>query len=579
MRYTGTISLLALASVLALGWLTARDASSQQGARFEVNATHDAVDAAPGDGVCADAAGACTLRAAVMESNAVAGLDFVGLGAGTYTLNVPGVDEDLSATGDLDITDDIDMHGDSPEGTVIDGAQLDRIFHVDPLSTGAFAIFHTMTIRNGSAVSSTTGTADERGGGVLSQGNMELWFSAVTSNEAGLGGGVYGLGRVSIIVTDVRDNRAVAVPSGAGGGVYAEGELVVAQSNISDNSAVLQGGGTWGEGPLEVTLSSISDNRTEAGPDKAGGGIHSTGDLTVKRSTIARNTSSRGGGIFSTGTADLERSTVDANDATIGGGGIYNEGTITIRETTMSGNSFDAFSNPGSEAAPGTVGNATVTNSTVSGNLGGIGNGGTLALTNVTIAENTGVGLGAGTIGNVTMKNTIIGQNGVGDCTPAPGITSLGHNLDSDGTCSLNGPGDMSNVDPRLGPLAFNDTTGPGATRTHALLAGSPAIDGGDNAGCPPGDQRGFARPQDGNGDGNAVCDIGAFEAGSGAVVIPDPAPTPVASTPPATPAILPGSGGKAGGSGSVSAVVLAAIAVPVILVFSSAVWRARRRN
>jgi hypothetical protein len=514
-----------------------------------------------------------------MESNAVAGLDFVGLGAGTYSLNVPGVDEDLSATGDLDITDDIDMHGDSPEGTVIDGAQLDRIFHVDPLSTGAFAVFHTMTIQNGSAVSSTTGTADERGGGVLSQGNVELWFSAVTTNEAGLGGGVYGLGRVSIIVTDVRDNRAVAVPSGAGGGVYAAGELVVAQSNVRDNSAVLQGGGVWGEGALEVRLSSISDNRTEAGPDKAGGGIHSAGDLTVKFSTIARNSSARGGGIFSGGTADLEKSTVDANDATISGGGIYNEGTITIRETTMSGNSLGAFSNPGSEVAPGTVGNATVTNSTISANFSGIGNGGTLALTNVTIAENTSVGLGAGTIGSVSMKNTIIGQNGAGDCTPSPGITSLGHNLDSDGTCSLNGPGDMSNVDPRLGPLAFNDGTGPESTRTHALLAGSPAIDAGDNAACPPSDQRGFLRPQDGNGDGNAVCDIGAFEAGSGAVVIPDPAPTPAALTPPATPAILPGSGGKAGRSGGVSAGALALIAAPAALAMGAGVWRVRRRH
>ena len=516
-----------------------------------------------------------------MEANAVVGLDFVGLATGTYTLSVPGVDEDLAATGDLDITDDIDMHGDSPEGTVIDGAQLDRIFHVDPLSTGAFAVFHSITIQNGSAVSSTTGTADERGGGVLSQGNVELWFSAVTSNEAGLGGGVYGLGRVSIAMTEVRDNRAAAVPSGAGGGVYAERELVVAASNIRDNSAVLQGGGASGEGALEVSQSSISDNRTEAGPDKAGGGIHSTGDLTVKFSTIARNSSARGGGIFSGGTADLEKSTVDANDATISGGGIYNEGTITIRETTMSGNSLDAFSNPGSEVAPGTVGKATVTNSTISGNFSGIGNGGTLALTNVTVAENTSVGLGAGTIGSVSMKNTIIGQNGAGDCTPSPGITSLGHNLDSDGTCGLNGPGDMSNVDPRLGPLAFNDTTGPGSTRTHALLAGSPAIDAGDNAGCPAADQRSLPRPPDGNGDGNSVCDIGSFEANA---VAPTPAPTtppsptPPATAAPATPAILPGSGGKAGSSGGVSVGALAVIAVPAIVVSGGAVWRMRRR-
>jgi len=44
------------------------------------------------------------------------------------------------------------------------------------------------------------------------------------------------------------------------------------------------------------------------------------------------------------------------------------------------------------------------------------------------------------------------------------------------------------------------------------LLPGSPAIDAGDNSVCPTTDYRGVARPADGNGDGNAVCDIGAYE-------------------------------------------------------------------
>lgn len=60
----------------------------------------------------------------------------------------------------------------------------------------------------------------------------------------------------------------------------------------------------------------------------------------------------------------------------------------------------------------------------------------------------------------------------------------------------------------RLGPLANNG----GPTRTHALRAGSPAIDRGSNAGAPATDQRGRARIKDGNGDGRAVTDIGAFE-------------------------------------------------------------------
>jgi hypothetical protein len=73
------------------------------------------------------------------------------------------------------------------------------------------------------------------------------------------------------------------------------------------------------------------------------------------------------------------------------------------------------------------------------------------------------------------------------------------------------------NVDPRLGPLQDNG----GSTPTHALLPGSPAIDAGDPEGCKryfqgelfPVDQRGATRPEDGDGDGRAICDLGAFEA------------------------------------------------------------------
>jgi hypothetical protein len=79
-------------------------------------------------------------------------------------------------------------------------------------------------------------------------------------------------------------------------------------------------------------------------------------------------------------------------------------------------------------------------------------------------------------------------------------------------TCNFNGPGDMNNIDPMLGPLQNNG----GPTQTMKLLQGSPAIDAGNPSGCTEGngnllktDQSGWARPGKKDTGG---CDMGAFE-------------------------------------------------------------------
>ena len=72
----------------------------------------------------------------------------------------------------------------------------------------------------------------------------------------------------------------------------------------------------------------------------------------------------------------------------------------------------------------------------------------------------------------------------------------------SDGSNGNQVGNNASPIDPKIGPLADNG----GLTRTHALLAGSPAIDAASSANCPPVDQRGVSRPQ------GAGCDIGSYE-------------------------------------------------------------------
>jgi len=276
---------------------------------------------------------------------------------------------------------------------------------------------------------------------------------------------------------------------------------------------------------------------------------------------------------------------VSGNNADKGGGILNNSGTVTITGSTISGNF--ASDKGGGILHTGTT--MTLTNSTVSGNTAdGVnaddGGGGILVrqpitLNNVTVANNTAALDGGGIFNSgggatTTLSNTIIANNNAEDCVAdINAIVSSGNNLDSDNTCGL-GSGDHPGVDPLLGALAGNG----GATQTHALGAGSPAIDA-IAAGCPPPatDQRGITRPQDGDSDGSAACDIGAYEFQVPAT--PTPAPgTPTLAPATATPAALPPTGDGSGDGGSVSTtwLVVGAIAALGAATVGLRVTRAR---
>src|SRR3990172_4426909 len=130
--------------------LSETSSNSARAADFTVDSTLDRVDANPGDGRCATAAGACTLRAAVQETNAAAGHDTITLPADVYVLNKEGTDEDAAATGDLDITDDVTITGAGAEMTVIDGAASDRVVHIPWYRYGVVTVeLLDLTVRNG----------------------------------------------------------------------------------------------------------------------------------------------------------------------------------------------------------------------------------------------------------------------------------------------------------------------------------------------------------------------------------------------------------------------------------------------
>jgi hypothetical protein len=166
------------------------------------------------------------------------------------------------------------------------------------------------------------------------------------------------------------------------------------------------------------------------------------------------------------------------------------------------------------------AGIALLTNTTVSRNHeDGVvtGPSGRTALRHVTVAENGGGGTALAGLfveggGWQRLENTIVANNGPAQCLinwSGGAVSGTEGSLDTDGTCfQFPSSSDLVGVDPQLGSLKSNGFT----TSSHALKAGSPAIDAGASFHCALTDQRGVLRPVDGDRDGAANCDIGAFE-------------------------------------------------------------------
>ncbi|MGB2692160.1 MAG: right-handed parallel beta-helix repeat-containing protein, partial [Thermodesulfobacteriota bacterium] len=207
--------------------------------------------------------------------------------------------------------------------------------------------------------------------------------------------------------------------------------------------------------------------------------------------------------------------------------------------------------------------NSTISKNNASNNSGGVRNstGGTTVISNSTIVENGEQGIFSSATGNLTIENSIVANNSADDCSGVSNILSQGNNLDSDGSCGFVQAGDISNTDPMIGPLEDNG----GPTLTHALLSGSPAVDAGNNATCENDDQRGTVRPQDGDDNGAAVCDMGALEMLLSELIPQVPPPGP--------------GGGDGGGGCSIAAVNNTSTAFPLYLLIPAAILFRRLRR
>ncbi len=276
------------------------------------------------------------------------------------------------------------------------------------------------------------------------------------------------------------------------------------------SGAVAQGGAIWCQASMSVSQSSFLGNQATgngragiapAAGEGSGGAIFNANAITLSASTFANNVAAGGyGGIRSGG--------FNQSGGPGRGGAICCLGTIFSTNCTLAANSATG----GAASAYALGGSASGGN----GTGGGIYNTGTATLVNLTLASNSasgGAGFNGGSAGSsaggalcnsngtVNLYNTIVAYSPSGsNCWGT--MSDLGHNLSSDNSAGFSATGSLNNTDPVLGPLGNYG----GPTLTLPLLAGSPAIDGGNTATAPATDQRGHARPY------GAAADIGAFE-------------------------------------------------------------------
>ncbi len=507
---------------------------------INVNVLFDEEDDDLTDGMCLTASGACTLRAALQHANFTGGNFIISLSIGTYAITISGGGENTCVAGDLDIfSANVTLQG-SPFGpTVIDGNGLDRCLDI---FEGVTVHLENLIFRGGDpGIGSPPGTTSANGGGLRIGGlganppTVTMTSVVVEANLADLpggsvthGGGIYNAGSLTLTGCSVRQNDAKS----NGGGVHtaAGGTTTIIGGSYQQNTAN-RGGGISNGGTTSLDQVLVCLNTSIA----AGGGVRNTGAISIFDSTIELNSAgtpaaaSFGGGLENTGGADLVDTTIRANAVTGEGGGVSNStlASLDLSRVTISGNT--SSTDGAGMLALGTV---TATNCTISENSAqGVGGGvksdsppasgspSLVFLRNVTIAFNNAAGAGGIQAdvfppGIFELRNSILSDNVPFNYAGLPPITAAGVVLDSDGTLGLLPP-HVSGVSAMLGPLQNNG----GATETHELLPGSPAIDAGSPADCATTagplleDQRTAPRPEDGDGNGVPVCDLGAYEA------------------------------------------------------------------
>lgn len=558
---TKLIARILLGCVLAAALLGA-PVQAAPSATFTVNSLTENEDILPGDGLCNSIGGWCTLRAAVMEANALPGADVINLMAGTYNMTMP-----------LPVQDDVTINGVSYTYSILDGPGTAGV-HAFELDLTYYPnvdfVLSAVTVRDFAGAISTLGNqlkpgtvlikdsvlrdniindASYGGGAVMNNGlaaSVVIRNTTLINNSAPYCGAITNQGSLTIEQNSIiRNNWAQASTGGAicnkggslaindssiflnyatgdsgnfGGAIYQNaGTTTVNNSQVYDNSANAVGGAFYIlAGDLQVTNSSISENTADTG---GGFALYGSGQTVLTNVSILENIAGNGGGIASGTNLTISQSDIISNTAMLDGGGMYLSGLeAEVLNSTVSG-SYAVQNGAGlyvNSSATLRLGNVTVMNNTAD-------------------SDNNGNGFGGGIYssdGNVLVRNSVIAKNKdlratqyelwAPDCYGE--VTSDGFNLFGmvNFLCDLSGDMNgvrMGEVSPGLDPMLLPLTQDVYDTYHHPPQMG-PVVDTGNPMGCRDFDgnllmfdQRGVVRVF---GVGQSmylpVCDLGAVE-------------------------------------------------------------------
>lgn len=357
----------------------------------------------------------------------------------------------------------------------------DRLVLINSVVSNNTVIGGNLDLRNTDHSSATGGFS--YGGGIYNvNGSVTLIDSIVSNNQAIGGNGYAGAGNGPIGQGGNAMGGGIftwATTGGAGLGCGSPSAFVQLSSSTVSNNKVIGGSGIGG------SAGGLDDNGGHGlGGNSWGGGISNIGGLSggdppstvrLNNSTVGDNIAAGGDGCQGTG----RNSSADAGDGY--GGGISSNLLLALHSSTVAGNSATggrALSANCRSVQPGLEGDAFG---------GGLYHGGAAFFQ--------------------TAENSVVASNTPVDCRFP--ITSRGHNLESGTSCNFNQVTDIQGATGGVvGALRYNG----GASLTFRLGQFSPAIDAGDDALCPTVDQRGVTRPGDGDGNGDANCDMGAYE-------------------------------------------------------------------